>query len=153
MMLGKMTWMMSLCLAALPGLALATEPQHLQLAAAPKEVQQVIAAEPSLRKSQVLDLSIITADLDHDGQEEWLVSAAGRDSAGFAQVNQPTWVFQKQDGRWRELAFLGARVRVEVLPSPAGHDSIKVLAKDGARLRCALFTFRQGRYEAAACAK
>lgn len=143
---------LSLCIAALPGLALAAEPRRLSLAEAPQEIRQVIAAERSLRGSQVQELSITAADLNHDGQDEWLVSASWRDGAGFAQVNQPAWIFQQRGGRWSTLAFLGARVRVEVLPRPPGHDAIKALAKDGARLRCTLYTFRQGRYEPGACA-
>lgn len=153
MMLRCMTRITCLWIAALPGLPLAAEPLPLPLSKAPQEIRQAVTAERSLRGSQVLDLSIAAFDLDHDGQAEWLVRAAVRDSAGFAPVNQPTWIFQQQGGRWRPLAFLGARVRVEVLPGPPGHDSIKTLAKDGARLRCTLYAFRKGRYEPSACKK
>jgi hypothetical protein len=137
-------------LAALAGTARAQEGERMALSAAPPEVQKAITSEPQLRGSQVIELSVTRHDLDHDGQEEWLVSAAVRDSAGFAQAYRPTWLFQREGQRWRRQLFLGAVVRAEVVPA-TGHDAIRTLAKDGARLHCALYRYRQGRYEAQPC--
>lgn len=122
----------------------------LQLDDLPAEIRQVVTGERALRGNKIQSLSIARYDLDHDGREEWVVTAVPRDRAGFAPVNRPTWIFNRDGVRWRQQIYLGTLTRAEVLPGP-GHDTIRTLTKDGARLRCTLYRWQRDRYEAATC--
>lgn len=120
----------------------------LNLADAAPEMRKAIEAEPPLRGLTIVALEVDRRDLDHDGKEEWIVAADVKDAAGLGVVNRPTFVFRKDAGGWRKLAYLGEIILAEVVPGKP-RDAIKITSRDGARHVCALYRWHKDRYEAA----